>query len=260
MKPEVASVALAGSVGTYLEAVPAPALRSHFQCLWLHRMPVHGATPITVVPDGCVDLLWMNDGLTVAGPDRHAVVETIAPGSAVVGLRFRPAAAVHWLRLPMSDLVDRRVSLEDIWGADARRLADWVCGAATSAEIARRLQSGLKDRAARAAPADGDMTAVFALLRDGGSHTTPSVANVVAQLRLSERTLRRRCHHAFGYGPKTLERILRFQRFLALARRFSGNGLARCAAEAGYADQAHLSREIRQLCGLSPRAVVDQIA
>lgn len=146
------------------------------------------------------------------------------------------------------------------WGADARRLADWVCGAATSAEIARRLQSGLKDRAARAAPADGDMTAVFALLRDGGSHTTPSVANVVAQLRLSERTLRRRCHHAFGYGPKTLERILRFQRFLALARRFSGNGLARCAAEAGYADQAHLSREVRQLCGLSPRAVVDQIA
>ncbi len=46
-------------------------------------------------------------------------------------------------------------------------------------------------------------------------------------LGVSERQLRRRFEDAVGYGPKTLARVLRFQRFLALA---SGGGeLARLA-------------------------------
>jgi AraC-like DNA-binding protein len=69
-------------------------------------------------------------------------------------------------------------------------------------------------------------------------------------LGLSERQLRRRFVDAVGYGPKTLARILRFQRFLALAG--SGEDLARLALAAGYADQAHLTRETRRLAGRTP--------
>ena len=67
---------------------------------------------------------------------------------------------------------------------------------------------------------------------------------------ISERQLLRRCVEALGYGPKTLDRILRFQRFLTSARRESD--LARLATEAGYADQAHLTRECVRLSGLTP--------
>ena len=77
---------------------------------------------------------------------------------------------------------------------------------------------------------------------------------------MSERTLRRRCHELFGYGPKTLERILRFQRFMGLARGAVLQTLAGIAAEAGYADQAHLARETRELAGFTPSAVVAQLA
>ncbi|MFS4516626.1 helix-turn-helix domain-containing protein, partial [Delftia tsuruhatensis] len=73
------------------------------------------------------------------------------------------------------------------------------------------------------------------------------------------RSLRRLCHAQFGYGPKTLERVLRFQRLLALARSDRQAGLAALAAEAGYADQAHLSREVRALCGITPRAALQQL-
>jgi len=72
-------------------------------------------------------------------------------------------------------------------------------------------------------------------------------------LALNERTLRRRCHDIFGYGPKTLDRILRFQRFLQLARARGTAGMAAVAAEAGYADQSHLCRELRRYTGLSPQ-------
>jgi AraC-like DNA-binding protein len=71
-----------------------------------------------------------------------------------------------------------------------------------------------------------------------------------AALGVSERQLRRRFADAVGYGPKTLARILRFQRFLTLAG--DGGELARLALQAGYADQAHLTRETRRLAGRTP--------
>ena len=64
---------------------------------------------------------------------------------------------------------------------------------------------------------------------------------------LSERQLHRRCLAAFGYGPKTLHRVLRFQNALGRAR--AGDDLARVAHECGYADQAHMARDVSALSG-----------
>nr|WP_197946680.1 helix-turn-helix domain-containing protein [Phytohabitans suffuscus] len=97
-------------------------------------------------------------------------------------------------------------------------------------------------RVAAAGGPDRAVRAVVSLLRAG----TP-VADVAGEVGLSERQLHRRSLTAFGYGPKTLARILRLERALALAR--AGRPLAEVAAESGYADQAHLSRDARALGG-----------
>lgn len=75
-----------------------------------------------------------------------------------------------------------------------------------------------------------------------------TIPEVAASIGVSERTLRRRSIAAFGSPPKTLQRILRFQRALASAR--SGVPLATVAHECGYADQAHLAGEVRSLAGV----------
>jgi len=87
--------------------------------------------------------------------------------------------------------------------------------------------------------------------------------DVAAEIGLSMRQLRRRCHAVVGYGPKTLQRVLRFRRFVARidAGPPSGQGahdLAALAAQVGYADQAHLTRECRALAGLTPAALARQ--
>jgi AraC-like DNA-binding protein len=77
-------------------------------------------------------------------------------------------------------------------------------------------------------------------------------------LFISARQLHRRFVAALGYGPKTLQRILRFQAFLALSHAHADDGsLTRLAAAAGYADQAHLSRECSRLAGLTPSAFLE---
>jgi len=96
-------------------------------------------------------------------------------------------------------------------------------------------------------------------LLDGPGTTVGHVASEVA---LSERQLERRFRESVGYGPKTLQRILRFRRFLSeLGKEPESSGdLARIAAETGYSDQAHLTRESRELSGLSPTQLKRQWA
>ncbi|MDN2502281.1 helix-turn-helix domain-containing protein, partial [Nocardia nova] len=77
-----------------------------------------------------------------------------------------------------------------------------------------------------------------------------TVAATADALGLGARRVHRLSVAAFGYGPKMLARVLRMRRALDLSR--TGIGFAETAALAGYADQAHMNREIRALTGRSP--------
>ncbi|MYQ31412.1 helix-turn-helix domain-containing protein, partial [Streptomyces sp. SID4956] len=109
-------------------------------------------------------------------------------------------------------------------------------------EVALRL-------AAAAGPPDPLLTRLVTALDAGRP-----VAGTADELGLGARQLHRRSLTAFGYGPKTLARILRMRRALALAR--AGVPFAETAVLAGYADQPHLSREVRRLTGVALRELV----
>jgi AraC-like DNA-binding protein len=177
----------------------------------------------------------------------------------LVGLRFRPGAAPPWLGVPASDIVNGRLALQQFWGADARRLADRLGDARTPSAAAAMMLSALRARRQRTSLVDPAAPAILAALHRA-DEAPPRLPALAESLDLSERTLRRRCESAFGYGPKTLERILRFQRFLRLLRRSLDPHLAELAATSGYADQAHLTREVRSLGGLTPRRLQSELA
>ncbi|WP_394357804.1 helix-turn-helix domain-containing protein [Microbacterium betulae] len=80
------------------------------------------------------------------------------------------------------------------------------------------------------------------------------VTDIADRHGLSERTLRRLTDRLFGYGPKTLASIHRFQRVLALVR--SGTPLGEASTMAGYVDQSHLTRDVRRLAGTTPADLV----
>ncbi|MCL7459597.1 helix-turn-helix domain-containing protein [Micromonospora echinofusca] len=205
-----------------------------------------GAAPTRVLPDGCVDLLWSSRvGLLVAGPDRRAHLSGGGPAERWVGLRFPPGTGPAVLGVPAVELRDRRVALADLWGErEAARLARRVEAAPAAAltEIAVR-------RLGAAGGPDPLGARVAAALAAGATVTATAAAT-----GLDPRGLHRRCRDLFGYGPKTLARILRMGRALALAR--AGTPLAEVAARCGYADQAHLTRDVRDLAGVPPTALL----
>jgi AraC-like DNA-binding protein len=152
-----------------------------------------------------------------------------------------------------------RIPLEEIWGTKARAIAEWAGDAKSETGIVQRIEIGLEDLA-RDMPSPGaEAQRMFSLLDSKGGATAADAVDIASAFGVSVRTLRRRCEELFGYGPKTLERILRFQRFLTLVRSSIETHLADCALRSGYADQPHLSRESRRICGLSPRMIVERL-
>lgn len=187
-----------------------------------------------------MDLLWNDDRLSVAGPDTRAYV-TEGEGGAWTGVRFYPGTAPTLLGVPAHELRDRRVDLADLWPAsEVRRLRGRI---AAAADPVTALEEVALERAAAAELPDPLLRRVVTALGAGRP-----VAATADELGLGARQLHRRCLTAFGYGPKTLARILRLQRALALARR--GVPLADTAARAGFADQAHLARDVKELAGV----------
>ncbi|WP_236246165.1 helix-turn-helix domain-containing protein [Streptomyces sp. CC210A] len=192
-----------------------------------------------VLPDGCMDLLWSGGRLIVAGPDTRAY-DPEGGGAAWAGVRFAPGDAPALLGVPAHALRDRRVALADLW--PARRVAGLAARLDAAADAATALEDLALRLAAEAQRPDPLVRAVTARLDAGWS-----VAATAAWVGIGARQLHRRSLDAFGYGPKTLARILRLQRALALVR--DGVPYARAALLAGCTDQAHLSREVRALTG-----------
>lgn len=206
------------------------------------RSVVPPGRPVSrILPDGCLDVIWQDGRVFVAGPDTTAQVSPPpSAGSRFFALRFGAGTGPAVIGVPADEVADRHVPLEDLWpAADVRRLsgADDPMAALEAAAL-RRWQA--PDRA---------MVEVAAQARAGRP-----VGAIAATVGLSPRQLQRRCRLAFGYGPKTLARILRMQRAVALAR--AGTPFAAVSASAGYADQAHLARDVHALAGVPLGALV----
>src|SRR2546423_14991253 len=81
-------------MGTYREFAPSPPLHALLACRWERELaPDDPAGSTLILPDGCVDLIWRDDKLTVAGLDRAARWSPVRSGSAIVGIRLRPGVA-----------------------------------------------------------------------------------------------------------------------------------------------------------------------
>jgi AraC-like DNA-binding protein len=250
----------ADAVQSYRERIPAREIAGHVSCVWIQHVGAAGpAYEHRTVPNGCVEISYAvgSDVIAVSGPQRGPTVAALAPGSTVVGIRFHPGVASSFLGLPAFELVDHRVAVDRLWGRSATTLAERLAEAGSPQAAARVLEQEVVRRSQDVIDDDPVVTAAISRLQPW---RPDNIGVWMAGLFISPRQLRRRFVAALGFGPKRLHRILRFQGFLALSQLRHGNhrGLARLAAEAGYADQAHLTRECSEFTGLTPRAFLEE--
>jgi AraC-like DNA-binding protein len=237
----------------YDERLPLPALAARVRTVWVQRT---GPRPVLQrnLPTGGVEL-QCPIGATprLVGPLTRAKVEILPPDLTIVGARFWPGAASPLLGVPADELVDQLVPFGDVWG-EASDLPAQLADAPGPDAALQLLQFDLVRRQARTPPPDSLVAeAVWRLM----PWQPTGIGLLTEDLAISESQLRRRFLAEVGIGPKTLQRTLRFQGYLALAQAAThGSRVADLAAEVGYADHAHLGRECLRLTGLTPRELL----
>ena len=201
------------------------------------------------MPDAAVELVWSGRGLFVRGADTRPHAVGTFPDRTFVAIRFRPGAAGDVLGLHGRDVADARVGISELWGRPEMERLESLLASATSARAAADvLEDAVTARVRQ--PPDAVVRALATTLEQ---ERQTRVGTLAKRMGVSERQLLRRCVDALGFGPKMLDRIIRFQRFRRLASERS-RGLVELALLAGYFDQAHLARDCLRLAGETPTA------
>ena len=233
----------------YRERSPHPALRPFVDRFWVSAAEADPG-PRRVLPDGCIDLLIdLHRGaraVVVGTMTRAAVFDPRAPVR-TVAVRFRPGGAGPFLRVPANELTDRVVTFVEIglpWLEPER-----LVGFADLDQAAIAFEQSLLHRLRAIGSPDLLVThAVAILLRP----MSPSVEHLSRELGCTRQHLRRAFKQHVGIGPKQLARVARMQRAVDVLGRGRG-GIAATALDLGYFDQAHMSRDLRDLAGVTAR-------
>jgi methylphosphotriester-DNA--protein-cysteine methyltransferase len=150
--------------------------------------------------------------------------------------------------MPADELSERHTPLDDVWPREARRLREHLGESRSLTACLDRFEAYLLRRLPRTPAIHPAIAEALVHMRDR------SVAESVARSGYSHRAFIALFRREVGLAPKAFARIIRFQRASARLAQGRAVSLAETAFMAGYADQAHLSREFAATAGLSPAA------
>jgi AraC-like DNA-binding protein len=244
---------------------PSPPLDRHVAAIWTTTGPVPIAAE-TVLPNGVVELIFnfgpphrvIEDGTVrwyrrawLAGMQQGPLIIASQGRTDLLGVRFRPGGAAALLHVPLRELTDDVVELEQLDGAD-RTLAR-LAGELSAVKPSRRVEatvaalSRLLDRC-------GDRTDPRIRAAVLGLRSAPSLRHLADQVGMSHKHLIDRFHRDVGVAPSRLRRILRFDEVVRTLVASGPATWASLAVRHGYTDQAHLIREFRAFAGVTPTA------
>lgn len=180
-----------------------------------------------------------------AGP---VVIESFG-GACCVQINFTPLGARRFFGRPMSELTDRMVGLDDVLGVEGIALRQRLGNAPDWNSRFAIAEAFVGDRLATVDRTQAEMVWAYETIVSTRGRTR--ISTLAEKLGWSRKHLTGKFSDAVGTGPKTLSRIVRFNHALGLSRQ-ANSDWADIAAECGYADQAHLVREFRDLAGVTP--------
>ncbi|WP_129776839.1 helix-turn-helix transcriptional regulator [Peristeroidobacter soli] len=246
---------------------PARPLDVAIDCIWLSQRRQHCASLEHMLPSGKAQLviplhdsaiqwaapeskeLWHSwTRGVIHGPQSRYYMAGPKPPGVIVGASFRVGMAAEILGVPLDELRDRHVSIEELWGYRGLDLHDRLAAIREPMDVCRALEAELIARIRR--PLLIHPAIAYAL--HAGS-VSARVDQIQQRTGYSPRHFIDLFHSTVGLTPKHFYRVQRFSTALTQLAR-GGGRLADVASAAGYADQAHFSREFRELAGVAPSA------
>jgi AraC-like DNA-binding protein len=248
---------------------PSPPLSEFVELFWLYEGYTQTHAKERIMPDGSMqvvvnlleDEFKMYDprnpercerfpGALFAGPrSGFAVIDTAAQAS-LVGIHFKPGGASRFVNMPLSELQDVNVSLDDLWGRDGRDVRNRILEATTPEAKLKMLEQCLLEQVAKPLRRHPAVQGALRFIRAQVSNL--SVSGLADDIGISRRHFINVFSEEIGLTPKLFCRIHRFQRVLHVVHGNTNVDWADIALSSGYFDQAHFNHDFRTFTGINP--------
>jgi AraC-like DNA-binding protein len=255
MPSEIITPRSASRVTGMVRIAPHPDVADLVEQHWIVTWDRRGGEPARreVLPDPCVNLATEPGGCFLHGVGSGHDVRLLEDHGMVVGTKFRPGGFSGFTPGSVSDLSGRALSPSEAFGSAGEGLEAALAAAPDIPAMLAVVTGFLRRRRPAPDPRRDLAMRIAEAMRDAGPEA--SVGRIATEFAVSTRTLQRLFTRHIGASPKDVLQRFRRQQAVDLLAEPGGPSLARIAAELGYADQAHLTRDFRATFGRPPGAL-----
>jgi len=186
----------------------------------------------------------------VHGPQWRYYIAGHKPCGIVVGVSFKPGAAGAILGVPVTEVTDRHIRIDELWGTRGTSLQEELRQEDEPTAVFQLLERRLIERLTR--PLLIHPAVAHALDSLNSARLLCRITDIQRESGYSARHFIALFHSAVGLTPQHFSRVQRFTTVLKQLAANSKTDLAATAALAGYSDQAHMSRDFRDFAGITP--------
>ncbi|SDI94323.1 helix-turn-helix transcriptional regulator [Chryseobacterium jejuense] len=245
---------------------PQPELAPFIKCYWTLDNPKEDVPQSqTIVPDGCMEMIFHYGDLYKQYIDGEAVVQPrncvfgqlteplkIEPTgvTGIFSVRFHHDGFIPFATLPIKEMDDKAIPLEDLFGTAGAELGEKVFHSTTVQEKITHVESFLRERL-NPETIDRIVQSTIDILLNVNGHI--SVNELSQQTSINRRQLERRFSSAIGMSPKQLSKTIRLQSALKQLIHKEYTSLTALAHDAEYYDQAHFTKDFKEFTGFTPK-------
>ncbi|MFT3923960.1 MAG: AraC family transcriptional regulator [Myxococcales bacterium] len=194
-------------------------------------------------------------GLFCEGPHSKSF-GTLGECGEMVAVKVRAGGLGALLGVPAKEVRDSTLSLTEIWGRDADLIAERMAEAPSTRERVTIFQQELARRVQRGLGYDPVAVAASNLIEQSGGRLR--VSEIIERSGYSQRALLQKFDQGVGLTPKQQARVARIRATIARMADPSVLDWAELAVRSGYADQAHMIHEFRDLVGHPPVKFIER--